>query len=92
MVAQALFANELDWIDQLRYQTVSGQPIPCDDPLRHKNFLCCPSSLAETADVQLLVQKPGTLVVTMPGAYHTGYNAGKPNIVIQKIFSRQHRI
>eukprot|EP00163_Fabomonas_tropica_P002848 TRINITY_DN1228_c0_g3_i1.p1 TRINITY_DN1228_c0_g3~~TRINITY_DN1228_c0_g3_i1.p1 ORF type:complete len:364 (-),score=77.94 TRINITY_DN1228_c0_g3_i1:403-1494(-) len=50
----------------------------CPDFLRHKTVLADPELVtAETgATVVSLVQQPGEYIITVPGAYHSGFNTG----------------
>jgi hypothetical protein len=66
---------------QLQYRDARNRVIPCEDSLRHKNLLVNPNEiLKHGCVVELLVQTPGRLVVTLPGAWHSGFNAGNTTV------------
>jgi hypothetical protein len=49
----------------------------CPQAVMHKRFLVHPEALrAAGIPVSRLVQRPGDMVITFPGAFHFGYNTG----------------
>jgi hypothetical protein len=49
----------------------------CPQAVMHKRFLITPSALAAAGiPTSRIVQRPGDMVITSPGAFHFGYNTG----------------
>ena len=65
-----------------RFQALCDELFPreknkCEAYMRHKTFMIAPSRLREVGiPVFYCIQEPGEFVITLPGAFHCGFNHG----------------
>ncbi|GMI00657.1 hypothetical protein TrLO_g8491 [Triparma laevis f. longispina] len=68
--------------DSSRYEALAASYFPeeaneCPDFLRHKKYLLSPSILKNAGiSVTRTIQRAGDAIITMPNAYHWGFNTG----------------
>lgn len=61
------------------HSTYASDPLvrSCPQAVMHKRFLITPEALARAGiPVSRIVQRPGDMILTAPGAFHWGYNTG----------------
>lgn len=71
-------ASENEKFEKLMNKLYPKQLKECDEWLRHKSAFIHPAVLIENGiKVYKAIQKPGEFIITLPGAYHGGFNLGK---------------
>ena len=74
--------EESEKFEQFMKKSFSEAARECPEFLRHKTFLTFPGVLLN-AGIKLhkCVQNPGEFVISLPGAYHCGFNSGYFKII-----------
>ncbi|KAI9753295.1 MAG: hypothetical protein M4579_005214 [Chaenotheca gracillima] len=73
-----IFPKDRQRVERMvKTRMVAGQDSLCEQFVRHENLFPKPSRLRQLdISFSLFLQKPGELVITLPGAYHFGFGLG----------------